>query len=141
GTGGRKGAVGAAADEDAGLLEQLPGRRQTPHPRVGRGGLGSVLRADPAAGEGEEAAEKAQRFGAAHRETLGRTGAARQHHAGGLGDRIHGGRFLPCVERGSQPGGGYSFSSDGASSGLAERDSRPRWTASSSRSIAKGLRM
>src|SRR5205823_15116511 len=93
-----------------------------------------VRRRHAAAGEGDEAAEEAQLLGPADGEDLGRAVAAGQEHAGGLGDVTQGG--TPSARAGYLAS---SFAAGGSVPGF-DCDS-PRWTASSSRSIANGLRM
>src|SRR5262249_3990025 len=113
---GEGGAVRAAGEEDAGLLEQLAGRGDV---RRRRGGDRLVLGADLAAGEGREAAHEAQAVGPADEEDLV-AGSPQQHAGGGRG-----GAHAPP----SAGGGGASL------------PFRPRSTASSSFSMANGLRM
>ncbi len=113
--GGRGGAVGPAGQQDAGLLEQLPDEGES---------AGRVVGIDLATGEGVEAAEEAQGVGPADQEEFVAAGPAGQDDADG-GQRVGGAHAPP--------------SAAGASSSVLPL--RPRSTASSSRSMANGLRM
>src|SRR5262249_23658500 len=98
--------------QGAGLLEQFADQGEF---------AGGVVGVDLAAGEGFEAAEEAQVVGAADQEQLVAAGFAGQDDAGG------------------RHGAAHSLPSPGLSSSASPL--RPRSTASSSRSMANGLRM
>src|SRR5581483_3063530 len=118
----------AARHKDTGLFEQLAGGGGAAW--ISRKDLG-VGRGNLASGKGVQTTESSQGRSAANQEDGPGIRAAREQDAGGLDDGSA--ARLP----GGWTGGHSLASASSAGSGFA----RPRCTASSSRSIANGLRI
>ena len=117
--GGRKRTIGSTSEENAGFLEQLPNGGDLTDVRVWGGQCESgIFGSHLAAREGRETAEKAEVVRSADDEAFGRARGPGQDDAGGRRQRGH---------------------ATGSSGGISPL--RPRCTASSRRSMAKGLRM